>query len=97
VRVPVMIGHGISLAIEFEKPIQIEEVKHILSRSPGIKLSPNDYTTPIEAEGKDDVFVGRIRKDPTVPHGLLLWLVSDNLRRGAALDEVEMAEKILHV
>lgn len=53
----------------------------------------NEYTTPVEEQ--DDVFVGRIRKDSTVSHGLLLWLVSDNLRRGAALDEVEIAEKIL--
>ena len=95
VRVPVMIGHGMSLSIEFQKPINIETVKTILSSSVGVQLSQNHYTTPTETEGKDDVFVGRIRKDPTVPSGILLWLVSDNLRRGAALDEVEMAEIIL--
>jgi aspartate-semialdehyde dehydrogenase len=95
VRVPVMVGHGISLAIEFEKSISVEEVKNILSSRKGVKLSSDDYTTPVEAEGHDDVFVGRIRRDPTVSHGILLWLVADNLRRGAALDEAEIAERIL--
>ncbi len=96
VRVPVMIGHGISLSIEFMKPFSLEGIKTILSQSPGIKISEDHFTTPIEAEGKDDVFVGRIRKDPTVHHGVLMWLVSDNLRRGAALDAVEIAEKIMN-
>jgi aspartate-semialdehyde dehydrogenase len=95
VRVPVMVGHSISLAIEFAKPIKLDEIKALLAVSPSVKLSEHDYSTPIEIEGKDDVYVGRIRKDPTVDHGLLLWLVSDNLRRGAALDAVEIAEKIL--
>lgn len=95
VRVPVMVGHSISLAVEFFKPVNLEEVKTLLSRSPGIQLSADHYSTPLEVEGKDEVFVGRIRKDPTVDHGLLLWLVSDNLRRGAALDAVEIAEQLL--
>ncbi len=97
VRVPVMIGHSISLAIEFSKQIDIDEIKVLLAKSPGVQLSLNDYTTPLEVAGKDDVFVGRIRRDPTVDHGLLLWLASDNLRRGAALDAVEMAETITRV
>ncbi|HSW71484.1 MAG TPA: aspartate-semialdehyde dehydrogenase, partial [Gammaproteobacteria bacterium] len=95
VRVPVMIGHSISLALEFAKKIELEEVKTLLANSPGIQLSTQAYTTPLEAEGRDEVFVGRIRQDPTVANGLLLWLVSDNLRRGAALDAAEIAEKIL--
>jgi aspartate-semialdehyde dehydrogenase len=95
VRVPVMVGHGISLAIEFAKPVSVEEVKQILSSQKGIKISTDDYTTPVEVEGSDDIFVGRIRRDPTVSHGILLWLVADNLRRGAALDEAEIAERIL--
>ena len=95
VRVPVMIGHGISLAVEFTNPIELKDIRDILSRSPGIQISQNDYTTPLEVVGKDDVYVGRIRRDNSVPHGVLLWLVSDNLRRGAALDAVEIAEKIL--
>ncbi len=97
VCVPVMIGHGISLAIEFAKSINMEEVKNILSHGPGIQLSSHQYTTPLEVIGSDDIFVGRIRKDPSVKNGLLLWLVSDNLRRGAALDAVEIAEKILNL
>lgn len=95
VRVPVMIGHGISLTIEFANKIELQTVKEILSSSPGIKLSQNEYTTPVEVVGNDDVFVGRIRRDPTVFNGILLWLVSDNLHRGAALDAVEISEKIL--
>lgn len=95
VRVPVMVGHSISMAVEFSKAINIDEIKALLANSPGIELSPQDYTTPLEAEGKDAVFIGRIRRDPTVEHGLLLWLVSDNLRRGAALDAVEIAEKMI--
>jgi aspartate-semialdehyde dehydrogenase len=95
VRVPVMVGHSISLAIEFSKPIDLDEVKALLAKSPSIRLSEKDYSTPLEVEGQDEVFVGRIRRDPTVEHGLLLWTVSDNLRRGAALDAVEIAEAIL--
>ncbi len=95
VRVPVMVGHSISMAVEFAKAIDLKEVKAILEKSPGIQLSLHDYTTPLEAEGKDQVFVGRLRRDPTVDNGLLLWLVSDNLRRGAALDAVEIAEKVV--
>lgn len=95
VRVPVMVGHGIALAIEFERSISVEDALAVLSTSKGIEISPNNYTTPREAEGKNSVFVGRIRKDSTVESGLLLWLVSDNLRRGAALDAVEIAERML--
>lgn len=95
VRVPVGIGHCISLAIEFNHPCPLEEVRDTLTASPGVIFSKDHYTTPLEAEGKDEVFVGRLRKDPTVPHGISLWLASDNLRRGAALDAVEIAEKLL--
>lgn len=92
VRVPVRIGHSISLTIEFEKNFTIEPLQEILRESKGVALSENDYSTPIEVVGQDLVFVGRIRKDPTVQNGVVLWLVSDNLRRGAALDAVEVAE-----
>ena len=95
VRVPVMVGHGISLAIEFAGSISVEDIINILSSRKGVKISSNDYTTSVEVEGSDDVFVGRIRRDPTVSQGILLWLVADNLRRGAALDEAEIAERIL--
>ncbi len=97
VRVPVMIGHSISLSIEFSKKIDLDDIRMLLSKSPGVQLSLNDYTTPAEVVGKDDVFVGRFRKDPTVDHGLLLWLTSDNLRRVAALDAVEISETVTRV
>lgn len=92
VRVPVMIGHSISLAVEFAKSIDLAEITTLLAKSPAIQLSTDHYSTPLEVEGKDEVYVGRIRRDPTVENGLLLWTVSDNLRRGAALDAVEIAE-----
>lgn len=95
VRVPVMIGHCISLAVEFRDAIKVEDVRTHLLHKPGVQLSEHDYTTPIEVEGKDNVFVGRIRKDPSVNNGILMWLTSDNLRRGAALDAVETAEAVL--
>lgn len=94
VRVPVLIGHSIAMFIELSKPFELKQIKELLAASPGIKLSEN-YHTPIEVEGKNDVYVGRIRLDSTVDNGLLLWATSDNLRRGAALDMVEIAEKIL--
>ena len=94
VRVPVMVGHSISLAIEFNQPIQLDEIKALLATSPGLRLSADQFSTPLEVEGQDEVYVGRIRRDPSVEQGLLLWTVSDNLRRGAALDTVEIAERI---
>lgn len=97
VRVPVKIGHGISLSIEFAKQINLEAIKALLSHSQGVRLSTHHYTTPVEVEGKDDVFVGRFRIDPTINNGLLLWLASDNLRRGAALDAVEIAEQVMRI
>lgn len=97
VRVPVGIGHSISLSIEFEKPLELKEVKELLAVSPGIMLSENHYSTPIEVVGQDKVFVGRLRKDPTVENGIALWTAHDNLRRGAALDAVEIAEALLKV
>jgi aspartate-semialdehyde dehydrogenase len=97
VRVPVKVGHSISLSVEFAKQINLEDIKAMLSNSQGIQLSTNHYTTPVEVEGKNDVFVGRVRIDSTIQNGLLLWLVSDNLRRGAALDAVEIAEQITRI
>lgn len=97
VRVPVVIGHCISMAVEFEKPIDLTEITKKLTENPSIHFDGEDYKTPLEVEGKDEVFVGRVRRDPTVPQGILLWLVSDNLRRGAALDAVEIAEKVVQL
>ena len=95
VRVPVMIGHSISLSLELNHPFTLDEVRDVLRKSKGITLCQNDYMTPVEVVNSDDVFVGRIRKDPTSVNGLHLWLCSDNLRRGAATDAVEIVEELM--
>jgi aspartate-semialdehyde dehydrogenase len=93
VRVPVFTGHSLSLNLEFERPISAERALELLGTAPGVVVSavPN----PLEATGKDPVFVGRVRKDPTVPHGLALFVVGDNLRKGAALNAVQIAEALI--
>ena len=99
VRVPVYFGHGESVNIELESPMNPEDVKRILSNAPGVSLLDNPskdiYPLPIEAEGQDDVFVGRIRKDESHPNGLVMWVVADNIRKGAALNTIQIAEKML--
>lgn len=96
VRVPVFIGHSESVNIETEKKITREEAINILSKAPGVKVvddvTKNEYPFPIMAAGKDEVFVGRIREDESIPNGLNLWIVADNLRKGAALNAVQIAE-----
>ena len=99
VRVPVYFGHGESVNIELESPMNPEDAKRILSNAPGVSLLDNPskdiYPLPIEAEGQDDVFVGRIRKDESHPNGLVMWVVADNIRKGAALNTIQIAEKML--
>jgi aspartate-semialdehyde dehydrogenase len=99
VRVPVMVGHSEAVNIEFHNPIDEDEARDLLRESPGInvidKRDSTGYITPKEAQGEFPVFVSRIRKDPTVEHGLNLWVVADNLRKGAALNAVQIAE-LLH-
>ncbi|MCX7914085.1 MAG: aspartate-semialdehyde dehydrogenase [Thermodesulfovibrionales bacterium] len=99
VRVPVFRGHSESINIETEKKITPEEVREILSKAPGIKLldsvENNIYPLPITAAGKDDVYVGRIRIDESIENGINMWVVSDNLRKGAALNAVQIAEELL--
>ncbi len=99
VRVPVRTGHSEAIYIETVKPISAEAVKKILSKSDGIKLldkpEENKYPLAIDSEGKDEVFVGRVRNDPFVKNGLWLWVVSDNLRKGAALNAVQIAELLI--
>ena len=95
VRVPVRIGHSISLSVEFDKEVSIKEVQALLANATGVKLSNDEYSTPVEVVGTDDVHVGRLRKDPSTEHGIQMWLCSDNLRRGAATDMVEVAEEII--
>ncbi|MDR3504786.1 MAG: aspartate-semialdehyde dehydrogenase [Acidocella sp.] len=99
VRVPVFIGHSEAVYVEFENPVDVAEARKLLSKAPGIIVEdqhvPGGYTTPIECKGEDAVFVSRIRRDPTVPHGLAFWCVADNLRKGAALNAVQIAEALI--
>jgi len=99
VRVPVRTGHSEAIYIETDKNISSEEVKDILSKSSGIILMDdpqnNLYPMPKDAEGRDEVFVGRVRKDPFVKNGLWLWVVADNLRKGAATNAVQIAECVI--
>jgi aspartate-semialdehyde dehydrogenase len=96
VRVPVMGGHSESVNIEFEKPCSADHVRAILSKAPGVIVQDdpkkNIYPMPILAKDRDEVFVGRIRKDETVPNGINLWVVADNVRKGAATNAVQIAE-----
>ncbi|MCM8798340.1 MAG: aspartate-semialdehyde dehydrogenase, partial [Candidatus Omnitrophica bacterium] len=99
VRVPVRTGHSEAIYIETKKPIEPPLVRKILENAPGIKViddpANNLYPLPKDAEGKDEVFVGRIRRDPFVKNGLWLWVVADNLRKGAALNAVQIAELLI--
>ena len=99
VRVPVFVGHSEAVNIEFHSPIEEDEAREILRDSPGIvvldKREDGGYITPVECAGEFPVYISRIRKDPTVEHGLNLWCVSDNLRKGAALNAVQIAQ-LLH-
>ncbi len=100
VRVPVFIGHSEVVAIEFEKPITAQRARAILREAPGClvidKHEDGGYITPIECAGEDATYISRIRKDPTVEHGLCMWVVSDNLRKGAALNAVQIAECLIN-
>jgi aspartate-semialdehyde dehydrogenase len=101
VRVPVPVGHGESVFIETTRRISADEVRTLLGSSPGIVVEDDPhakiYPTPHHVAGKDEVYVGRIRNDPSSDHGLALWLVSDNLRKGAALNAVQIAEHALEL
>jgi aspartate-semialdehyde dehydrogenase len=90
VRVPVYAGHSLSLNAEFARPIGVQQANQLLATAPGVAVV--DVPTPLMAAGKDACFVGRIRRDPTVEHGLVLFVSSDNLRKGAALNAVQIAE-----
>ena len=100
VRVPVFIGHSEAVNIEFEKPITAEAARNALRAAPGIlvvdKREDGGYATPLECAGEDATYVSRIRKDPTVEHGLSLWIVADNLRKGAATNAVQSAEALIN-
>ena len=99
VRVPVFVGHSEAVNIEFEKEITADEARDILREAPGIsvldKREPGGYATPVESVGEYDTYVSRIREDATVENGLALWVVSDNLRKGAALNTVQILEALI--
>jgi aspartate-semialdehyde dehydrogenase len=99
VRVPVMGGHSESVNIEFEKPCTVSEVRSLLERAPGVIVqddpSKNLYPMPLNSYDRDEVFVGRIRNDETIPSGINLWIVSDNIRKGAATNAVQIAEALI--
>ncbi len=99
VRVPVFYGHSESVNIEFEKDVTPEKARALLKKAPGVKVvddpSKNKYPLAINAAGKDDTFVGRIRRDETIAHGLNMWIVADNIRKGAALNAVQIAEALI--
>jgi len=99
VRIPVVGGHSESVNIEFEKEFDVAEIRKILSETPGVTVQDNadtnTYPMPIYAEGKDDVFVGRIRRDLSQPNTLNAWIVSDNLRKGAATNAIQIAEYLV--
>ncbi|MDR1913645.1 MAG: aspartate-semialdehyde dehydrogenase [Clostridiales bacterium] len=96
VRVPVYVGHSESINIEFLNPFELNKVRDILSRAPGVIVADdpkqNVYPCPIDAAGTDEVYVGRVRRDESIPNGLNLWVVADNARKGAASNAVQIAE-----
>jgi aspartate-semialdehyde dehydrogenase len=98
-RVPVRIGHSEAINLEFERPITVEAAREALRRAPGIvlvdDLAKGEVPMPLHCEGREEVFVGRIRRDPTVANGLNLWVVADNLRKGAATNAVQIAEVLV--
>lgn len=100
IRIPVVGGHSESVNIEFTSDFKLDEVRSILHNSPGITLQDNPdtltYPMPIYAQGKDDVFVGRLRRDESQPNSLNMWIVADNLRKGAATNAVQIAEYLLN-
>ena len=99
IRIPVVGGHSESVNVEFEKRFEVEAIREVLQNSPGIVVQDDPetqtYPMPIYAEGKDEVFVGRIRKDTSHPNALNLWIVADNLRKGAATNTVQIAEYLI--
>lgn len=99
VRAPVFVAHAVSASVEFEKEITAQDARELLRDAPGVSLvddlDADVYATPAECAGEDAVFVSRLREDPTVPFGLGMWIVADNLRKGAALNAVQIAETLI--
>jgi aspartate-semialdehyde dehydrogenase len=99
VRVPVFLSHSVAAHVEFERPISPDEVRAILRDAPGVIVqddpSAGVYPMPIDAAGKDAVYVGRIRQDSSNPNGIAMWISSDNIRKGAALNAIQIAETMI--
>lgn len=99
VRVPVFLSHSLAVHAEFERPFSADQVREILRSSPGVVVqddpAANLYPTPAAAAGKDPVYVGRIRRDMSNPNGIAMWISSDNIRKGAALDAIQIAETMI--
>ena len=99
VRVPVFDSHSESINIEFEKSFEIDDIKKILTNAPGIIVQDdpfnNVYPLALEAAGKNETFVGRIRRDESVKNGINIWVVADNIRKGAATNTIQIAEKLI--
>lgn len=99
VRVPVRVGHSEAVNIEFHNPVSVEQARAALKKAPGIifvdDTAKNDAPLPLQCEGKDEVFVGRVRRDPSIANGLNIWVVADNLRKGAATNAIQIAEVLV--
>jgi aspartate-semialdehyde dehydrogenase len=99
IRIPVVGGHSEAVNVEFSNDFEVNEVRSILHNTPGVTVQDNldtkTYPMPIYAQGKDDVFVGRIRRDESQPNTLNMWIVADNLRKGAATNTVQIAEYLV--
>ena len=99
VRVPVFNCHSESVNVELEKPFDLQELKEVLANAPGVVVkddpSKESYPTVLDADGKDETYVGRIRRDESVDNGVNLWIVADNIRKGAATNAVEIAQELM--
>ncbi len=95
VRVPVLVGHGVSATLRFERPVSADEAMSVLSAAPGIELWKDRTPTPLDSAGRDEILAGRIRETVSIPGGINLWVVGDNLRKGAALNTVQIAELLV--
>jgi aspartate-semialdehyde dehydrogenase len=93
VRVPVRTGHSMTVNVQTREPLSLDQARELLQSAPGMELQ--DVPTPLRAENRDEVFVGRLRDDPTHPRALWLWVVSDNLRKGAATNAIQIAELLV--
>ena len=95
VRVPVMVGHGIAATLRFSRPLGVDEASRLIDEAPGVELWTDRVPTPLDSAGRDETLVGRLRPTVGTPGGLNLWCVADNLRKGAALNTVQIAELLV--